>query len=369
MNSLFSSSGDHVLSLALAPDGTVIVGGVFLNGGGVGAVRIARYHPTTNTWSALGSGTNNTVEAVAVLPGGDVIAGGTFTLAGGVTVGQVARYNPGTNTWSDMAGGISGSFDNVNDIQSLPDGDVVVAGVFTAAGGVAASRIARYHANTNSWSAMGSGVNSDVEELALLPVGDVIAGGFFTTAGGVSAAQIARYTFGGTAPSITAHPQSASSCPSGASSFSVAVSPSASGPLIYTWQWQPVLPGAFIDLTDGINVTPGGTVEVQGATSFPLVVHSHGTGGNFRVQVTNACGSVTSNTATLTICIADTDDGTGSGVCDGGVGIEDLLYYLGVYDAGTSRADVDDGTGTGHPDGGVGIEDLLYYLERYDAGC
>ena len=42
---------------------------------------------------------------------------------------------------------------------------------------------------------------------------------------------------------------------------------------------------------------------------------------------------------------------------------------IAVYDAGTARADVDDGSGTGVPDGGVGIEDLLYYLGRYDAGC
>jgi len=68
-------------------------------------------------------------------------------------------------------------------------------------------------------------------------------------------------------------------------------------------------------------------------------------------------------------CPADFDDGTGTGTCDGGVGIEDLLYYLGQYNAGVTRADVDDGSGTGTPDGGVGIEDLLYYLGRYNAGC
>lgn len=68
-------------------------------------------------------------------------------------------------------------------------------------------------------------------------------------------------------------------------------------------------------------------------------------------------------------CVADTDDGTGSGIPDGGVGIEDLLFYLGRYDAGTSRADVDDGNGEGCADGGVGIEDLLYFLFRYDGGC
>jgi hypothetical protein len=68
-------------------------------------------------------------------------------------------------------------------------------------------------------------------------------------------------------------------------------------------------------------------------------------------------------------CVADMDDGSGTGVPDGGVGIEDLLYYLAAYDAGILRADVDDGSGAGIPDGGVGIEDLLYYLARYDAGC
>lgn len=68
-------------------------------------------------------------------------------------------------------------------------------------------------------------------------------------------------------------------------------------------------------------------------------------------------------------CIADIDDGSGSGTPDGGVGIEDLLYYLSIYDAGIAAADVDDGSGNGNRDGGVGIEDLLYFLLRYDAGC
>lgn len=68
-------------------------------------------------------------------------------------------------------------------------------------------------------------------------------------------------------------------------------------------------------------------------------------------------------------CVADFDDGTGSGVADGGVGIEDLLYYLSAYDAGAMRADLDNGSGSGVPNGGVGIEDLLYFLERFDAGC
>ncbi|MGD9789544.1 MAG: GC-type dockerin domain-anchored protein [Phycisphaerales bacterium] len=36
---------------------------------------------------------------------------------------------------------------------------------------------------------------------------------------------------------------------------------------------------------------------------------------------------------------------------------------------GSLSADVDDGTGTGTPDGGVTIDDLLYFLSRFNAGC
>jgi hypothetical protein len=70
-----------------------------------------------------------------------------------------------------------------------------------------------------------------------------------------------------------------------------------------------------------------------------------------------------------TACVADVDDGSATGTPDGGVGVEDLLYYLAIYDSGVIAADVDDGSGTGTHDGGVGIEDLLYFLSRYDQGC
>lgn len=70
----------------------------------------------------------------------------------------------------------------------------------------------------------------------------------------------------------------------------------------------------------------------------------------------------------LTVCVADTDDGSGTGACDGGVTIDDLLYYLNIFEK-VSPADVDDGTGSGMPDGGVTIDDLLYYIFRFESGC
>ena len=70
-----------------------------------------------------------------------------------------------------------------------------------------------------------------------------------------------------------------------------------------------------------------------------------------------------------TLALATSFFGSGFGVSDGGVTIDDLLYYLAQFEAGNITADVDNGFGTGQPDGGVTIDDLLYYLQRFEAGC
>lgn len=68
-------------------------------------------------------------------------------------------------------------------------------------------------------------------------------------------------------------------------------------------------------------------------------------------------------------CVADFDNGSGTGIPDGGVTIDDLLYYLAIYGNGAPSADVDDGSTIGTPDGGVTIDDLLYFLQRFADGC
>ncbi len=68
-------------------------------------------------------------------------------------------------------------------------------------------------------------------------------------------------------------------------------------------------------------------------------------------------------------CPADVDDGSGAGTPDGGVDINDLLYFLAQYEAGSASVDLDDGSGTWTPDGGVDINDLLFFLAHYEGGC
>ncbi|MGD9791595.1 MAG: GC-type dockerin domain-anchored protein [Phycisphaerales bacterium] len=100
-------------------------------------------------------------------------------------------------------------------------------------------------------------------------------------------------------------------------------------------------------------------------TSFPPPSVVEGTNVAFghitRVAFTTGSG--------VPACVADVDDGSGTGTPDGGVTIDDLLYYLSIFNLGDVAADVDDGSGTGTPDAGVTIDDLLYFLTRFNAGC
>ena len=187
-------------TLAWDPDGAgplpsrLVVGGLFETAGNVAASNIASADPLTGVWSSFGSGmsgagTLTSVSALAVLPSGDLVAAGTFTSAGGVAANNIALWN-GT-TWAPLGSGTNG---DVGALLVLPNGNLVVGGSFTSAGGVAASQIAIWNGAT--WSALGSGLTgvfSYVAALAVLGNGDLVAAGRFSSAGGVAANNIAAW--------------------------------------------------------------------------------------------------------------------------------------------------------------------------------
>jgi hypothetical protein len=186
-----------VYALTTLPNGDVVAGGLFLTAGGVSAMRIARWN---GTWSAFGAGLmsngpNDNVYALTTLPNGDLVVGGVFTMADGLSVNNIVRWD-GT-AWSPL--GVAGLNYAVICLTLLPNGDLVAGGTFTVAGGVFASRIARW--DGTAWSPLGAGITNTVLALTTLPNGDVVAGGIFTTAGGVAANRIARWD-GGTWSSL-----------------------------------------------------------------------------------------------------------------------------------------------------------------------
>jgi hypothetical protein len=179
-----SGMDNTVSALTVLPNGDLVAGGFFTTAGAVAASRIARWDGSA--WSSFGSGMNSGITALAVLPNGDLVASGGFTTAGGVAANSIARWNG--STWSSLGSGMNSG---IAALITLPNGDLVAGGFFTAAGGVAASRIARWNGST--WSTLGGGMDNTVNALTVLPNGEVVAGGDFTTAGGSVSAYLARY--------------------------------------------------------------------------------------------------------------------------------------------------------------------------------
>jgi hypothetical protein len=126
-----------------------------------------------------------------------LFAGGTMTHAGAGTANRIAKWD-GTS-WTPLGSGLSGgAFGGwVTSLVVHDDGggpELYVGGEFTHAGGVPASRVARWDGST--WSAVGAGTNNIVHALASHDDGgatSLYAGGLFTLAGGASASRIARW--------------------------------------------------------------------------------------------------------------------------------------------------------------------------------
>jgi len=144
-------AGD-VYVVAADGQGNVFVGGGFTSVGGVSANNVARFNTQTNTWSSLGTGSSNGVNgwvsALAVV-GDEVFVGGSFTSAGGVSANYVARFNAQTNTWSTLGTGSSNGVDNWVSALAVVGNEVFVGGGFTSAGGIASTFIAHWNSGTS----------------------------------------------------------------------------------------------------------------------------------------------------------------------------------------------------------------------------
>ena len=184
---------DHdnaVYALAALPGGDLIVGGSFSAAGGVAANNIARYSPSTQEWTPLGSGVNGHVYSLLTLPNGDVVVGGGFNSADTVAADSLARYSPSTGAWSSLGSDLSGGF--VYALATVSNGDLIAGGDFLI-NGQTIRGIARYNAILNTWSALGAGIGGSVKALATLPSGDLVVGGGFWVNGQSSVGGIAIF--------------------------------------------------------------------------------------------------------------------------------------------------------------------------------
>ena len=179
------------------------VGGLFTHFGTVEARNLARWDG--ETWSALGTGTNDTVYALAAFDDGGgpaLYLGGAFGVAGGVPVAGLAKWNGAS--YSAVGGGVSNPSGGVPSVKALATFDdgagpaLYAGGSFTQVGSVPAGGLARW--NGTSWSTPASAGPFGVSALLTYDDGTGTAlyvGGGFNQIGGIAANAIARWNGSG----------------------------------------------------------------------------------------------------------------------------------------------------------------------------
>ena len=208
-----AAANDTVSTIAVQSDGKILLGGTFTTFNGVTVNRIVRLNAdgtrdtafTTNT----GTGANNTVYTIAVQPDGKILVGGQFTTFSGVTVNRIARLNADgtrdTAFTTNNGTGITGTtYDRVLTIAIQPDGKILVGGAFETVMGVTTYRIFRLNSDgtrdTNFPTFIHTnGPNSTVNTMAVQSDGKILVGGGFSTfSSGVTVNFIVRLNADGT---------------------------------------------------------------------------------------------------------------------------------------------------------------------------
>ena len=189
----YPDANGTVLSVALQPDGKVLLGGSFTTVLGVERNRIARLNADGTLDMDFNPNASSNVLSIAVQPDGKVLLGGIFTTlqpngaATATTRNRIARLHADGSLDMGFDPNASGGPGGVFSLAVQADGKVLIGGAFLrlqpngAATATTRLRIARLNSDGTLDEGFNSGVNNYVYSLAVQADGKVLIGGAFTT--------------------------------------------------------------------------------------------------------------------------------------------------------------------------------------------
>ncbi len=166
----------------------------------------------------------------------------------------------------------------------------------------------------------------------------------------------------------TVGPTSVTTCATGTASY--LVTPSGVGPFTFQWQWRRAGQPQWINVTAGANTDGVASFQSVGGVLPQVDVTGYSEGGappgptpraEFRCVVINACGSATSNAATLAICYANCDCSS----IPPTLNANDFSCFLLRFRAGDAFANCDGSSVVPVLNAG----DFSCFLTRFRAGC
>lgn len=184
-----------VFTIALQPDGKIIIGGNFKSYNGTTKNRIARINVdgTLDASFDIGVGPDDYVGTIVLQPDGKIIVGGNFTSFNGNTKNRIVRLNQDGTIDATFNSG-TGTNDYVGTISIQTDGKFIVGGNFTFYNGIPVNHIVRINSDgvLDSTFDSGKGINKNVSAAVIQPDGKLVIGGEFTSYNGTSSNYITR---------------------------------------------------------------------------------------------------------------------------------------------------------------------------------
>lgn len=193
----FNTSGidGSINSTSIQSDAKIIIGGSFTTINGTSRKNISRLNldGTTDTSFNPGTGANNTVFKIATQSDGKIIISGDFTTYNGISRNRIARLNSDGSLDTTFDPGAAAN-NRIIPISIQSNGKIIIGGSFTTINGITRNSLARLNSDGSLDTSfdLGTGFNSSPESIAIQSDGKIIIGGSFTTFNNISQNRIVR---------------------------------------------------------------------------------------------------------------------------------------------------------------------------------
>ena len=186
-----------VQAMTVQPDGKILVGGEFTEVNGVARNRLARLLPDGSLdldFVADVTGWPNDIYSIALQADGRILVGGRYVEIGGVSRQCVARLNSDGTLDADFNPDLEreGGEPFLRSLLVKPDGTIVIAGRFDSVNGVPVTHLARLLPDGSLDETFAPSPSLTVHALALQPDQKLVFGGLFETVSGKDRENLAR---------------------------------------------------------------------------------------------------------------------------------------------------------------------------------
>lgn len=180
-NKIKEGANSDVYTLAVQPDGKILIGGLFTQYNGTVVNYITRINADgtkDNAFNVNGAGANGAVSKIILQPDNKILVIGSFSTFNASPANRLIRLNAdGTKDATFLIG--SGTNGNINAIALQLDGKVVIGGVFNLFGINSVSFIARLLSNGNyddNFNSSNISIASVINDLAVQGNGKIVVG-------------------------------------------------------------------------------------------------------------------------------------------------------------------------------------------------